>query len=158
MPLLQARMRANRRSRQLKWEQRVQEFLTENASFRRYVMRELEQRGPLLSRELEDRSIQGRRHHRWWGTRHVNTMLEILHERGHIAVVGRRRGHRLWDLAERWYPETEVVPLREAERLLAEQRFRSLGVRLVKGTWQAHPDATDGPVPDRATLLSPSTG
>jgi uncharacterized protein YcaQ len=155
LPLIQARMRANRRSRHYKWERRVQEFLTENASFRRYVLRQMEQQGPLLSRELEDRSIQGRRQHRWWGTRHVNTMLEILHERGHIAVVGRRGGHRLWDLAERWYPETDVVPLREAKRLLAEQRARSLGVRLVNGTWQAHPDVTDGPVPDRVTLLSP---
>ena len=61
----------------------------------------------------------------------------------------------LWDLAERWYPETETAPLREAERILAERHFRTQGVRLVKGEWEAHPDATDGPVPDRAVLLSP---
>ena len=119
------------------------------------MLRQIEGRGPLLSRELEDRSIQGRREHRWWGSRHVTTMLDILHVRGYIAVVGRRGGHRLWDLAERWYPETDVVPLREARRLLDEQRFRSLGVRLVNGVWHAHPDASDGPVPDRVTLLSP---
>ena len=47
------------------------------------------------------------------------------------------------------------MPLREAERILAEQRFRALGVRLEKGEWHAHPDAGDGPVPDRVTLLSP---
>ena len=29
------------------------------------------------------------------------------------------------------------------------------GVRFVRGEWEAHPDATDGPVPDRAVLLSP---
>ena len=28
-------------------------------------------------------------------------------------------------------------------------------MRLTKKGWQAHADATDGPVPDRATLLSP---
>ena len=39
-------------------------------------------------------------------------MLEILHGRGDVAIVGRRGGQRLWDLAERWYPETETVPLR----------------------------------------------
>ncbi len=44
-------------------------------------------------------------------------MLEILAARGEAAVVGRRGGQRLWDLAERWYPETETVPWREAERL-----------------------------------------
>ena len=59
-------------------------------------------------------------------------MLELLHGRGEVAIVGRRGGQRLWDLAERWYPETETVPLREAERLLAEKRFRALGVRLTR--------------------------
>ena len=32
----------------------IADFLKENASFRRYVLRELERRGPLLSREIED--------------------------------------------------------------------------------------------------------
>jgi uncharacterized protein len=30
-----------------------------------------------------------------------------------------------------------------------------LGVRLTRAGWEAHADATDGPVPDRVTLLSP---
>ena len=82
-------------------------------------------------------------------------MLEMLHRRGQLAVVGRRTGQRLWDLAERWYPETETIPVREAERILAEQRFRALGVRLEKGEWHAHADVSDAPVPERVTLLSP---
>jgi uncharacterized protein YcaQ len=83
-------------------------------------------------------------------------MLEILHGRGLVAVVGRRSGQRVWDLAERWYPpETEKIPLREADRIMAERRFRALGVQLTKRGWEAHPDASDGAVPDRATLLSP---
>lgn len=82
-------------------------------------------------------------------------MLDILHGRGVVAIVGRRGGQRLWDLAERWYPETETVPLREAERLMAEKRFRALGVRRENGEWRAHPEAQDGPIPDRVTLLSP---
>jgi uncharacterized protein YcaQ len=82
-------------------------------------------------------------------------MLEILHDRGEVAVVGRRGSQRLWDVAERWYPDTETLPLRDAEAQLEEMRFRSLGVRLVDGEWHAHPDADDGPVPERVTLLSP---
>jgi uncharacterized protein YcaQ len=82
-------------------------------------------------------------------------MLQTLHVYGEIAVVGRRRGQRLWDLAERWYPETETVPLAEAERKLAAQRFRALGVQLERGEWHAHPDVSDAPVADRVTLLSP---
>ncbi|TML49983.1 MAG: winged helix-turn-helix domain-containing protein, partial [Actinobacteria bacterium] len=133
----------------------VRDFLEQNAGFRRYVLRELERRGPLLGRELEDRTGRGRLGHRWWGNRQVGLMLEMLHRRGQLAVVGRRTGQRLWDLAERWYPETETIPVREAERILAEQRFRALGVRLEKGEWHAHPDVSDAPVPERVTLLSP---
>jgi uncharacterized protein YcaQ len=119
------------------------------------VLRELERRGPLLSRDLEDRSVHGRDAHRWYGSRFVGRMLQVLHVHGEIAVVGRRGGQRLWDLAGRWYPETDTVPLRDAERQLAEQRFRALGVRLAKGEWQAHPGVSDAPVGDRVTLLSP---
>ena len=154
LPLIKARIRRNRRAKTLTRDRWRREFLQENASFRRYVLRELDRRGPLLSRELEDRSTQ-RIDHRWYGNRYVGLMLQTLHVHGEVAVVGRRGGQRLWDLAERWYPETETVPLREAERAFAEQRFRALGVRLETGEWVAHPEATDGPVPDRVTLLSP---
>jgi uncharacterized protein YcaQ len=155
LPLLQARMRANRRSDRTASDRWIRDFLRRNRSFRRYVLRELERRGPLLSRDLEDRSVDARNDHRWYGSRRVAIMLDILHLRGHVAVAGRQAGQRLWDLAERWYPETEAVPLLEADRLLADQRFRSQGVRLDKGRWRAHPEASDGPVPDRVTLLSP---
>jgi hypothetical protein len=82
-------------------------------------------------------------------------MLEILHSRGVLAVVGRRGGQRLSDRAERWYPECEAIPFREAERMREEIRFRALGVRRSGDGWEAHPDAVDGPVDDRVTLLSP---
>jgi hypothetical protein len=139
LPLIRARM--GRRRGKYTWE--------------RYVLRELEQRGPLLSRELEaDLMVPGAPSD-WWGSRKVTLMLELLHGRGIVAVVGRRNGQRLWDLAERWYPETDTVPLAEAERRLAEKRSRALGVRLEQGEWRAHPDAVDGPVPNRLTFLSP---
>ncbi|MFN2544167.1 MAG: DNA glycosylase AlkZ-like family protein [Actinomycetota bacterium] len=156
LPLIRARMRRWRRAATTTQQRRIQEFLRQNAGFRRYVLRELGRRGPLLSRELEDRSVQGRREdHRWFGSRRVGEMLEVLHLRGEVAVAGRRGGQRLWDLAERWFPDTETVPLREAERALQEQRFRSLGVQLERDRWVAHPDVGDEPVPDRVTLLSP---
>jgi uncharacterized protein YcaQ len=158
LPLVRAEMRRRLRSRRYGWERQGLEFLRQNAAFRRYVLRELERRGPLLSRELEDRSLQARSDpsdHRWFGTRRVGEMLELLHLRGEVAVVGRRGGQRMWDVAGRWYPETDVMPAREAERVVAEQRFRSLGVRFDKGEWHAHPEVSDAPVPHRVTLLSP---
>jgi uncharacterized protein len=155
LPLIRARIRKIRRANTTAQDLWTRDFLERNAGFRRYVLRELERRGPLLGREVEDRSGGQKGKHRWFGSRQVGLLLEALHQRGELAVVGRKSGQRLWDLAGRWYPETETVPLREAERELAEQRFRALGVRLDKGEWHAHPEVSDAPVPDRVTLLSP---
>jgi uncharacterized protein YcaQ len=154
LPLLRARMRAHRTGTG-RWDRYARQFLKDNAGFRRYVMRELERRGGLLSRELEDRSKEKRGEHRWFGSRRVAEMLEVLHLRGEVAVVGRRAGQRVWGLADAWWPDTETVTLRTAERIFAERRFRALGVLLEKGEWIAHPDVSDEPGPDRVTLLSP---
>jgi uncharacterized protein len=151
LPLLRARMR--RRDRPL--DRRLIAFLKENASYRRHVLRELERRGPLLSREIEDHRGHTREAHRWWGARKMGLMLGVLNARGEVAVVGRRGKQRLWDLAERWYPETERVPWPEAKRAFEEKRFRALGVRLQKGKLVAHPEADDAPPPKRITFLSP---
>ncbi len=40
-------------------------------------------------------------------------------------------------------------------RLYDEKRFRALGVRLQRGRLVAHPEAEDGPIPERVTFLSP---
>jgi len=153
LPYMQARMR--RRRGKYTWERRADEFLAKNARYKRHVLRELERNGPMLSRELEDHSVRTFESGGWWGNRNVAVMLEILHGRGRVAIVGRRNGQRLWDLAERWYPEIERVPLREAEKQRAAQRFRTLGVRLTPEGWEAHPDVADGPVAERVTFLSP---
>jgi uncharacterized protein len=157
LPLVQARMREHTRG-QLLWQRRMRDWMREHDGFRRYVLRELERRGPLLSRELEDRSGGPKEPRRWYGNRNVGIMMELLHLRGTVAVAGRRTGQRLWDLAERVYPPTETVPLREAKRALDDRRFRAAGVRLERGQWLAHPDAVDGSVPDRVALLSPFDG
>ena len=155
LPLVRARIRDFRRSRRTKSQRWAREFQTENRAFRRYVLRELEQRGPLPSRALEDRARGPRQKHRWWGSRRVGLMLLALHLYGEVTVAGRAGAERLWDLTERVWPETETVPIREAERIRAERRFRAQGVRLAKAGWEAHPEVEDGPVPDRAVLLSP---
>jgi len=151
LPLLRARMR--RCDRPL--DGRLIAYLKANASFRRYVLRELERRGPLLSREIEDHRPSGREAHRWWGERKMGLMLGVLNARGEVAVVGRRGKQRLWDLAGRWYPETERVSWADAKRVFDEKQFRSLGVRLEKGRWFAHPEAADGAIGKRITFLSP---
>jgi len=151
LPILKALMR--RRDRPMDRNRR--EWLKKHAAFRRYVLRELDERGPLLSREIEDAPGHRREDHRWWGQRKMGLMLEVLAAEGQVAVVGRRGKQRLWDLGERWYPETETLPLATARRLYEEKRFRALGVRLERGRLFAHPEAEDGPIPPRTTFLSP---
>jgi uncharacterized protein YcaQ len=154
LPLYRALMRRPWGPR--KGQQWAKQFMQDEAGLRRYVLRELDRRGPLPSRELEHTKA---RHHEpttWWGTRaRLTWMLELLATRGQIAVAGRDRGQRLWDLAERWYPETDTVPVRDALAAIEEKRRRSLGVWLDRGRLHVHPDAKDGPVPQRTTLLSP---
>jgi uncharacterized protein YcaQ len=154
LPLIQARMRRRRTGRDAS-ERRGEEFLRTNSAFKRFVLRELEQNGPMLSREIEGDAVRTWASHGWYGSRSVAVLLEVLHSRGLVAVAGRRNGQRLWDLAERWYPQMEKVALRDAERRFAEQRFRAQGVRLTKDGWEAHPDASAAPVADRVTFLSP---
>jgi uncharacterized protein len=154
LPFIRAKMRE--RWGHYRWQRWAKEFLKEQARLRRYVLRELERRGPMLSRDLEHPAARADERYVWWGTRaQLTWMLDLLHRRGVIAVAGRRGGQRLWDLAERWYPETETVPLREARRVLEEKRFRALGVKHEKGRWFAHPDTDAGPVDSRVTFLSP---
>jgi uncharacterized protein len=157
LPLIRALTRAP--WGQAKWRQWQKEFMQEQTGLRRYILRELERDGPMPSRELEHHAARYNERTVWWGTRAQMTwMLELLHQRGRIAVAGRQSGQRLWDLAERVWPETETVPLAEARRLIDENRFRAQGVKLNKGRYLAHPDATDGPVRPRVTFLSPFDG
>jgi hypothetical protein len=151
LPMLRAFMR--RRDRPL--DRRIMDWLKANAAFRRYVLKELRERGPLLSREIEDAPGHRREDHRWWGQRKMGLMLDLLAARGQVAVVGRRGKQRLWDLAERWYPESETLPIAKARRQYDEKRFRALGVRLQRGRLVMHPEAEDGRVPPRTTFLSP---
>jgi uncharacterized protein len=157
LPLQRARMARrrrlgfNKRKRDL-W---VREFLDENARLRRYILREVERNGPLLSRDLKEDVRAEAERHAWWGRGPMRLMLDILAGRGEIAVAGRAGTHRLWDLPARVWPETERLSWREAERELERRRQRSQGVWLNRGEWHAHPDIPDDPVPDRVTLLSP---
>ena len=154
LPLIQARMRERWGPR--KRDQWARGFLQEQSALRRYVLRELKERGPLPSRALEHTEARFNERTVWWGTRaQLMWMLELLHQRGRIAVAGREGTHRLWDLAERVYPKSETVPAAAARRARADKRFRSLGVKLERGRLLAHPDADSRAVGNRVTFLSP---
>ena len=76
-----------------------------NAAFRRYVLRELRRRGPLRTRDLEDRAVEGWQTGGWNDDgKSTAMMLELLWARGEVMIAGRDGQQRLWDLAERCVP------------------------------------------------------
>ena len=78
----------------------------------------------------------------------------LINEHG-VAPERAVRLVALWELAERWYPETERLTWPQAARIIEEQRLRALGVKLVRGRLVVHSEAEDAPVDPRVTFLSP---
>jgi uncharacterized protein YcaQ len=150
LPLLRARMRFLRANPSA----RLREYLRATARSRRRVLRELDRNGPVLSRQLTAPMAAGPAH-RWWGPGQIRLVLDLLQLRGEIAVAGRHGNQRLWDLADRIYPDTIAVPWREAKRSLEEKQRRALGVWLENGSLRAYDDLPDDPVEPRVTFLSP---
>jgi uncharacterized protein YcaQ len=70
----------------------------------------------------------------WTNNRNVTQMLEFLSAFGEVAVAGRAGSERLWDVAERVYPDDPVVPVEEARRIRNERRLHALGVARARTT------------------------
>jgi uncharacterized protein YcaQ len=145
-------------------------WLDANDAFRRRVLGQLRDDGPLLSRDIPDTSAVAWQSKGWTGDRNVTQMLEILGQRGEVAVVGRLGRARLWDLAERVYPPGRAVPLEDARRIRDERWLRALGIARpkfvgdagipveVEGTkkvWRLDPDASADGFQGRTAILSP---
>ena len=112
------------------WSGRIREWMTANDEFRAYLLAELEARGPLRSRQLEDRAAVASWPSSGWNDgRTTGQMLEFLSARGEIAISGREGNERIWDLAHRVHPQDQPeISIEEAMRIRAERRLRSLGI------------------------------
>lgn len=106
----------------------IRDWLRENHAFRRYVLAELRRRGPLVQRELADRSVSSWQSRGWTADRNVSQMLELLWAQGKVLVAGRQGQERLWNLAERVVPPRPALPADEAARVEVERRVRALGL------------------------------
>jgi uncharacterized protein YcaQ len=107
----------------------IREWVSANASFRRYVLRELRRRGPLLSRDLEDRAVVQWRTGGWNDGKALGRMLDILWFGGEIAIVGREGNERVWDLASRRLPGDEPRwRRRDVARAVVGRGLERLGV------------------------------
>ena len=108
---------------------RARTWVAANSDFRRYVLRELSRRGPLRSRDLEDRAAVPWRSNGWNDGKNLSRMLEFLLNGGELAVCDRHGNERIWDLARRHRPAgLPRLTTPQATRELLRRQLRARGV------------------------------
>jgi uncharacterized protein YcaQ len=106
----------------------IGEWLADNVPFHDYLLDELRTRGPLLTRDLDDRAVVSWRTGGWNDGKSLGQMLEFLWRGGEIAISRREGTQRVWDLFERVLPAAdplpdEVVAIETMERQLRNRGF-----------------------------------
>lgn len=127
-----------------RWPRRQssREWLEANDRFRAEVLARLRAEGPLLASDIPDTAEVTRPPDGWSGSNQVAHMLDFLQRQGEVAVVARHGRHRLWDVAERGYPQNlPEYEYDEAERLLNERRLQAAGIAKQKSPWTPVGDA-----------------
>lgn len=164
------------------WLGQQRDWIVANDESRRDILRVLHDDGPLPATAIPDTTLVPWRSTGWTNDKNVQRMLDLMEARGEVAVAGREGRARLWDLADRVYPEVEAVPVAEAQRELERRRLRALGIARargplaqtepydagaagetavvegLRGTWRVDPEQLarlGEPFRGRAALLSP---
>ena len=134
--------------------EKTREWLELNDEFRLDLLQELEDRGAVVARELPDTARFPWPSSGWTNNRNVTKMLEILMNQGEVAVSGHdSSGQRVWDLAERVYPEgVEAVPFEQAFAIRNDRRLRALGIAPAKAAKQPYEPVDVGPAGLPATV------
>jgi uncharacterized protein YcaQ len=109
------------------WQEDNEAWVEANEECRLDILERLRMDGPLPVRELPDSCVVAWRSSGWTNNQNVQRMVDFLVARGEVATAGREGRERLWDLAERVYPD-EVVPYAEAVRRRDERRLAALGI------------------------------
>ena len=116
------------------------------------VLDQVRELGPVSAGELE--TERPRRSGPWWDWHDAKIALELLFVTGRVAVAGRRRFERLYDLPERVLPAAVLAaptpPKEQAQRALMLAAARSLGVATLKELR----DYYRLPIPDARARLS----
>jgi uncharacterized protein len=129
LPIHQATMRSYPPRSKYTRHEWVRRFLQENAAFRRHILRRLRDEGPLLTRDVENRTKLEWRTGGWNdGDGSVGMMLEMLWARGDIMIVGRQGGDRMWDLAERRLPTVATMPAARRVHDVVARELAAAGV------------------------------
>ncbi len=161
------------------WQEYRRDWVRSNEACRTDILELLRADGPLAQSELPDTCVRPWSSSGWNNNRNLTMMLDLLAQRGEVAVAGRKGRDRLWDLASRVYPDDPGISPEEARRLRDERRLSALGIARprgpecpvepvdvgeageaavvdgVKGRWRVDPAQLGRPFAGRAALLSP---
>ncbi len=129
------------------WSQRVKRWLDANVELRNYVLRELKQKGPLLSRQFEDKSKTKRRGSGWGSSSEISRMLFNLFFMGEVMVAGRQGNQKLWDISERFLPpwaskknlsdgEVEYEAVQRSLRALGTANAQEISFHFLRGRYR----------------------
>ncbi|WP_185994327.1 DNA glycosylase AlkZ-like family protein [Nocardioides campestrisoli] len=114
------------------WQVRTLGWLEANDACRRDILEKLYDEGPLPASALPDTTAVPWESSGWTNDRNVRRLLDLMAARGEVAAAGREGRVKLWDLAERVYPDVPVVPLPEALAERDRRRLRGLGIARAK--------------------------
>jgi uncharacterized protein YcaQ len=161
------------------WQRDIASWVEANDGCRREILDLLRREGPLPTSELPDTCEVRWPSSGWNNNKNVQMLLKQMVARGEVAAAGREGRQKLWDLADRIYPDDPVPDPDEALRLRDQRRLRSLGlararatdqpgeqfhvgetgepavVEGVRGEWRVEPTLLDRRFTGRAALLSP---
>jgi uncharacterized protein len=161
------------------WQVSNAAWVEANDACRLDLLERLRADGPLPASVLPDTCEVPWPSSGWNNDKNVQMLLKHMVQRGEVATAGGRGREKLWDLAERVYPDDPVPPVEQADRLIRERRLRALGIARaraakspgepndvgdvgeravvdgVKGEWRVQPELLDQPFEGCAALLSP---
>jgi uncharacterized protein YcaQ len=154
-------------------------WMDANADFAQGILDRIADLGPLTSQDIPDEAFVPWPSTGWTNNRNVTQMLECLHMSGQLAVVGRAGRLRIWELAERVFPDVPEIAADEARRIRSERILQACGIMRdsiavspgelhgvvpvgepvliegVQGKWRVDPEQLGRPFEGRTTILSP---
>ncbi len=113
------------------WSVSIRKWMKDNQPLLDAVMSSLQERGPLSSKDFEEKATVSWWSSGWTNDRNINRMLDFLWVQGIIMVAERRSQLRYWDLTERVLPDwtpREELSRHEAVSRSAQRAIRALGV------------------------------
>ncbi|WP_328823283.1 DNA glycosylase AlkZ-like family protein [Metallococcus carri] len=162
------------------WQEDLQDWMAANDLARREILDTLTADGPLPAAQLPDSVDVSWRSSGWNNNRNRRMLIDLMSQRGEIAIAGREGREAVWDIASRVYPTAPAIPHAESVARRNEDRLRSLGIARaraakqpsaepvdvgeageeavvegVRGRWQVDPAYLEGRFSGRCAIVSP---